>query len=654
MCQKCCVAQNQQIQILEHNVTELKATNSMLDLQISSQCSNYIHDLNKVIQENKNLLVANSDCNKCKSDCEIDTLNAYAKIRQELHDELDKNAKELDRCMYTNAEHSHSTNGLRLQITLADQKIQECNSTLQKAYLTTMNLTAGLNHCRQNVNLEMQICKSNVSQWKTAFENIDNMNRVCTAEHEIMRHNLSHTLQDVDSIKLQNLKCRTELDTVKTNSSKTIDQVKNQIEFLSTSLAKSQQNWTDTNVQLTYLQQKYDELHTLCLQKTRSLHDMSEKRVTDCRHELDIIVQNSVQNVSLCLNQLSDVMQRESLKNVSMDKLTSQLVSAQQKLVETSLQMTECRNELYNVVQNSEKNVSLCLNQLSEVMQKESYKSISIAELTSQLDNVQQQLVETTMQMKSMQKVYAEQNNINRVCIDSFNQSTRELMEAQTKLHAVDSELFIMMTRLKNTEQELYSTQSLYQHLQNTQQIQEQKCEELVKSETIVKHTLSKVDQEMTSCLIVMQNLTMSLESVKKDNSALEKHLHLEKMQLETEHMRSTLCEYKLHTLEQYQNDSAIKLNSVTHENLNLLRNITVLKNNYTALEQKLASCVFSKINLSSEYETKRNYSAALLELSRIQNNVLNVRVHKLETELQLTKNVHNTLDVRNASSSNW
>jgi hypothetical protein len=63
-----------------------------------------------------------------------------------------------------------------------------------------------------------------------------------------------------------------------------------------------------------------------------------------------------------------------------MVKLTSQLVSAQQKLVETSLQMTECRNELYNVVQNSVKNISLRLNQLSEVMQKESHKSVSIAE----------------------------------------------------------------------------------------------------------------------------------------------------------------------------------------------------------------------------------------------------------------------------------
>jgi hypothetical protein len=67
-------------------------------------------------------------------------------------------------------------------------------------------------------------------------------------------------------------------------------------------MAKSQQNWSDTNVQLTLLQQKKDELHTLCLQKTHSIHDMSEKRVTDCRNKLDKIVQNSVQNVSLCLN----------------------------------------------------------------------------------------------------------------------------------------------------------------------------------------------------------------------------------------------------------------------------------------------------------------------------------------------------------------
>jgi len=150
-------------------------------------------------------------------------------------------------------------------------------------------------------------------------------------------------------------------------------------------------------------------------------------------------------------------------------------------------------------------------------------------------------------------------------------------------VYAVDSELYTVKTRLKNTEQELYSTQSLYRQLQNVQHFQEQKLLEFVKNETLVKHRLKILDQEVTSCLISMQNLAMSLENIRKNNSALEKTLNLEILRLETEHMRSKSCENKLSILEQYQNGNVTKLNSVTHENINLLQNITVHQNNYAA-----------------------------------------------------------------------
>jgi len=648
LCKECCATQNQQIQILENNVTELKKS---LDIEMASQCNSYIHDLRKITQENKDLSALNSDCNRLKNDCETVTVNTNAKINQEWRAKLEQKENELDQCMYANAEHIHSTNRFRLKITMSDQVIQELNSTLQKSVLTTMNLTAEHNKCRQDCDLSMQICNSNVSQSQTAFEKMDKMYQMCTAEHEFMLHNLSNTLQEMNSIQVQHFECRTELDTVKKNSSDTIVSMKKQVESLSTSLAETEQNWTDTNLQLTILTQEKDAFNILCLEKTRSIYDMSEKKVTECRHELDNVVQNSVKNVSLCFNQLSEIMQKESLTSASMDQLNSQLVSAQQKLLKSTLQTTECRNELTNVVQNSEKNISLCVSQLSDVMQNDSAKSVSIAELTTQLESSQQKLVESTLRIKSMQELYAEQNEINRVCIDNFNQSNRELLVAQTKVYAVDSELYTVKTRLKNTEQELYSTQSLYRQLQNVQHFQEQKLLEFVKNETLVKHRLKILDQEVTSCLISMQNLAMSLENIRKNNSALEKTLNLEILRLETEHMRSKSCENKLSILEQYQNGNVTKLNSVTHENINLLQNITVHQNNYAALEKKLAFCELSKLNLSYECETQKNYSAALIELLRVQNNVLYVRIQNFETESQLKKNVHT---LHNTSSSNW
>jgi hypothetical protein len=334
LCKECCATQNQQIQILENNVTELKKS---LDIEMASQCNSYIHDLRKITQENKDLSALNSDCNRLKNDCETVTVNTNAKINQEWRAKLEQKENELDQCMYANAEHIHSTNRFRLKITMSDQVIQELNSTLQKSVLTTMNLTAEHNKYRQDCDLSMQICNANVSQSQTAFEKMDKMYQMCTAEHEFMLHNLSNTLQEMNSIQVQHFECRTELDTVKKNSSDTIVSMKKQVESLSTSLAETEQNWTDTNLQLTILTQEKDAFNILCLEKTRSIYDMSEKKVTECRHELDNVVQNSVKNVSLCFNQLSEIMQKESLTSASMDQLNSQLVSAQQKLLKSTL-----------------------------------------------------------------------------------------------------------------------------------------------------------------------------------------------------------------------------------------------------------------------------------------------------------------------------
>ena len=505
-----------------------------------------------------------------------------------------------------------------LQISAADETIHDLDAKLQECLTKTKLLTAQLQKSKDDVYKTQNETKNTVHELRLAATLSNEKSTKLIANFSAQLDQYRQTVAANQLAHAETLQKLEHTDLLFSNANAYSISCGHELLLAKTELQKYE-------LKSSALNQKFETIRNNCTlaghinQKNfEIIRQMKETQIADakitsnlqqlfsnatmasesCVKELSV-TQTELVNANVKLAQLSqknfDIIRQMKENQIADAEITSNL---QQLLSNASMVSESCVKEL-SVTQTNLVNVSViiesCVKELSVTQTDLVNANVKLTQLDDQLQMSKSKLVfanhlnkenvdliaQLSSQLNSTQLNAAKNTEFSHTCQQELIQTQINLTQSETRAIVANTNLIISQKALSMAEKALRSLQETQKRTVSDKNAFEHKLSQNI---SFLEHTLSRSQQEIGSCLVNLQNLATTLESMKKNCSAHIDFLNL-RLNVSVQQSRDMNSKIQRVNLDTEQRLKDLQRNQL-QENVKLFDQIETLQNTLKIMQK--------------------------------------------------------------------